>query len=325
MIMADITTELTKYVDEITLTATHRKNLIKSRDALRDQIRKYFKDDLKKAIPKFHQQGSFAMKTTIVPLSGEYDIDDGVYLQDLEEDTNKWPNTTTVHGWLFSAVKDHTNTPPTDKNACVRVTYAKNWHVDLPIYGIDKNDYRLAHKKAGWISSDPKKIIDWFRDAVNVYGEDFRSVVKIFKAWADFQEEKSSCPKMPSGLILTVLVYNNWKYADRLDERIKKIADAIYNDVKAIVWVQNPIDSKEVLSSRISDTEKKNFQTKIEDFSQAIDAAFLATSKKEASLTWQKYVGDRFPTAVDADEQKKKDIAAIVGGFSGGTIKPWGE
>lgn len=322
--MADVTTELMKYIDAITLTATHRKNLIQSRDALRNRIREYFKDELNKVCPKFHQQGSFAMKTTIVPLSGEYDIDDGVYLQDLNKDVSKWPSTGNVHKWLVSAVTGHTDTPPIDKNTCVRVTYAKNWHVDLPVYGVDNGVYYLAHKEKDWIASDSKKIVDWFHDAVVEKGEEFRSVVKIFKAWADFQENKSSCSKMPSGLILTVLVYNNWQYADRLDERMKKIANAMYYDIKNEVKVINPTDPTEVLSSRMSEAEKKNFQTKIESFSTALDKAFEESSKEEASRFWQKHLGDRFPIAADADAQKKKDIAAITRGFSGDTIKPWG-
>ncbi len=68
------------YVDRITPGQAKQQYLRDSRDAIRDKIRKHFKDELKRSQPRFWGQGSYAMKTLIVPLSGEYDIDDGVNL-----------------------------------------------------------------------------------------------------------------------------------------------------------------------------------------------------------------------------------------------------
>ena len=68
--------------DSITLSISKKDNLKNSRDALRTKIKYYFKENDKNQ-PKFCWQGSFSMKTTINPYyDSEYDIDDGVYLQD---------------------------------------------------------------------------------------------------------------------------------------------------------------------------------------------------------------------------------------------------
>ena len=87
-----------------------------ARNALRDRIRRHFRDVLKLNIPKFHGQGSYAMGTIVNPLNGEFDIDDGVYLQHLDTgDKSNWPAPETVHRWLVQATDGHTGQKPIDK------------------------------------------------------------------------------------------------------------------------------------------------------------------------------------------------------------------
>jgi hypothetical protein len=102
--MADLHKEFSTFYDRIRLAAGKKESLRQARDAIRNRIRKYFRDTLKILVPKFHGQGSFAMGTTINPLNGEFDIDDGVYLQHLDtNDKTKWPSPETVHSWLVKA------------------------------------------------------------------------------------------------------------------------------------------------------------------------------------------------------------------------------
>ena len=107
-----------------------------NRDAIRDKIRKYFKENHEDYIqPKFSWQGSFAMKTILNPIKDEdglgvYDLDDGVYfIGDSEDDrqTIDW-----YHKEVREAVKDHTDQ--------VRVMYADGHHVDLAIYFKTEDD-----------------------------------------------------------------------------------------------------------------------------------------------------------------------------------------
>ena len=80
-------------------------------------------------MPKFHAQGSFATQTTVNPLDGEFDLDDGVYLQHLDEyDQSGWPTPETVHGWIVDATNGYTKEKPIDKRTCVRVRYAGQYH-----------------------------------------------------------------------------------------------------------------------------------------------------------------------------------------------------
>ncbi len=52
---------------------------------MRDKIKKYFSEELDVKKPKFYGQGSYMMNTTVTPIDGEYDIDDGIYLEHLKD------------------------------------------------------------------------------------------------------------------------------------------------------------------------------------------------------------------------------------------------
>lgn len=174
--MANLHKEFTKFHDQVALTSGKKESLRKSRNAIRDRIRKYFSYALKVASPKFHGQGSYAMGTTVNPLDGEFDIDDGVYLQHLDDnDDSEWPTPETVHRWLVNATNGHTNEKPIDKRACVRVRYASQYyHVDLPSYAKLNSKYMLAEKGAkGWHRSDPKALTDWFKEQVKRKANNF--------------------------------------------------------------------------------------------------------------------------------------------------------
>jgi hypothetical protein len=90
------------------------------------------------------------MGTVINPLDGEYDLDDGVYLQHLDENHHSgWPTSETVHrGWIVEATDGYTKEKPIDKRTCVRVRYACQYHIDLPSYATQRQG-QCWQKKAG--------------------------------------------------------------------------------------------------------------------------------------------------------------------------------
>lgn len=223
--------------NKITLSGSKRDNLIRGRNGLRTRIKNKFteKDRLQ---PKFYMQGSFAMKTTVNPIGDkEYDVDDGVYIQGYsDKDISEWPSTTTVHTWVKDAVQGYTSTNPIDKNTCVRVVFAENYHVDLPIYISKNENIYLAHKENDWSISDPKEFTDWFIDKVKIYGEQVRSDVKYLKAWKDYKN-------IPlKGLEITILVADNfYKSADNdINSLIGTIAN-INSTLKYNFSCQKPV------------------------------------------------------------------------------------
>lgn len=219
--------EIGTFHEIISLDSNKKMELRKSRNALRDRIRWYFRNVLKIPAPKFRGQGSYSMGTTVNPLDGEFDIDDGVYLLHLDSsDAGTLPTPDTAHRWIVNATEGHTKEKPVDKKTCVRVRYAGQYHVDLPLYGKKGSEYLLAengHK--GWHASDPLALTDWFLSSVKRCGEQLHRTVRLLKAWADFQSGRRG--KMPSGLILTVLAVQNIRLDSRDDICLAQTVEAI--------------------------------------------------------------------------------------------------
>lgn len=128
-----------------------------------------------------------------------------------------------------------------EKSSCVRVEISIHAHIDLPLYAIpqaqfvlmaedmakrfdkatvdamqDRDEleeafYRqlpmdqimLAHRDNGWEPSDPRKIEDWYRQAIETYGPVLRRLSRYYKAWRDFQWQK---PKLSSLAIMACIV-----------------------------------------------------------------------------------------------------------------------
>ena len=270
------------------------------------------------------------MGTVINRLDGEYDLDDGVYLQHLNEhDQSGWPTPETVHRWIVESTTGYTKENPIDKRTCVRVRYAGQYHIDLPSYAILNGKPMLAEKGGkGWHESDPIALTEWFVDQVKKSGEQLRRFVRFFKAWADYQSRSRGT--MPCSLILTVLAVQYFHSDERDDVSVANTAKAICDAVQVQFCVYNPVDHTEELTRRLSDEEKKSFQQAIADLANDAAEAINTEIRKDACKLWRNQFGDRFPLVEDdkvgdEEEQKKEDARRLVTVFAPkNPIKPWG-
>jgi len=324
--MANLHSEFITFHDRVAFTSAKKESLRTARNAIRELIRKYFRENLKVTIPKFLGQGSYSMGTTVNPLDGEFDIDDGVYLQHLDEnDDSEWPTPDTIHRWLVQATVGHTNENPLDKRTCVRLRYAGQYHVDLPSYGQLNGEYLLAEKGVkGWHRSDPLSLTVWFREHIKEQGEQLRRVVRYLKAWADFQSGRRS--KMPSGLILTVLAVQKFKADERDDVSLSGTATTIFYAVYPIFCVNNPVDPTEELTTRLTDEQKARFQDAVLDLAIRGAKAIDADDREESSKLWRSQLGDRFPNMEKTINigQKQKDAAKLAAVYRAkDPAKPW--
>ena len=325
--MADLHKEFKAFHDRIILAKSKRESLRTSRNALRDKVRKHFKEMLKLNVPKFQGQGSYAMGTIVNPLDGEFDIDDGVYLMHLNtHDKSGWPTAETVHRWLVQATEGHTSEKPIDKATCVRVRFAGQYHVDLPAYGELNGIYLLAEKgEKGWYRSDPLALTDWFKGSVKNRGGQLRNIVRYLKAWADFQSGRLGV--MPSGLILTVLASNHFCADERDDIAFENTIDAISKAIRSAFYVYNPVDAGEELSARLTEAQKTRFQEAISDAADAAAEAINNDDPHEAAKIWRKQFGDRFPAVEkENDTVQKKEITTRLATVyaAKNPSKPWG-
>lgn len=300
--MAECHDLLVTFHEEIRLGSEKKESLRVSRNAVRTKIKNYFRTEKNLTAPLFYGQGSYMMNTTVNPLDGEYDLDDGVYLQHLmNTPQDEWPSVQTVHNWVVSATDGHTSTPPIDKATCVRVVYKGSYRLDLPIYIKRENeDPLLAHKTKGWIVSDPKALTKWFREQVTDKGDQLRKIVQYLKAWKDYQEGET---RLPSGVILTILAVNHFEgYADRDDSALVATAKAIHEALSDNFSVCKPVVPGEDLLENWSETRRDNFLTKLNSLVQKGTKALETDDRQSAAKKWREIFGERFPEPDPEDD-----------------------
>lgn len=316
--MADLNETFNEFNGIIALIPKKKEELRISRNAIRKDIETYFEKNRDNHTVRFKGQGSFSMNTTILPASGEYDVDDGVYIFGKEEDR---PTPATAHNWIFKAVENRTGQNTIDKNTCIRVQYAKNYHVDLPIYykttGSNEGNFfdskdipELAHKGKGWIESDPYAFKLWF-DKKSKDKNQLKRIVRYLKAWTD-----NKCHlNLPSGMVFTILAVNNYVSKDRDDEAFLETLETIQKSIDntrhtwATYECKRPTtdDTENLLDKYSSETRKKNFLDALDSLIKSGRQALEVKSKKDACAKWQKHLGDRFPCS--SIEEKEEDVA----------------
>ena len=290
----------------ISLSQGKKDKMKTSKDALRERIRKYFKENHSEYVPKFYIQGSYKMKTAIRTKEDICDLDDGIYFF-------RQPNVvaTTLQSWVRDAVDGHTTTSPEHRKKCIRNIFVNDYEIDIPVYyKVDDKEYQLAVKNNGWEDSDPKAMVDWFNSKKDADGT-LLKIVKDLKAWCDYKRNK-----MPSGLAMSILASNakgKISYSkDRDDislrDTLKEIKKALDRKFECIV----PAIPNDDLFADYDSTRKTNFLNALTAFIEDADKALQEKNQLKASKLWQKHLGDRFPDGEDKDE----DNAELSGLFS---------
>lgn len=292
--MADCHSLFQDFNKAIALGSDRKKELRRSRDAVRKKIRRYFQEQQKGFSPKFHGQGSFMMNTIIEPLDKEFDIDDGIYFEVESEPKQK---ISTLHRWVLEAVKGHTNQDPIDKQTCVRVVYANSYHIDLPIYYIAPGETpQLAHKGKGWIESDPREFLRWFNDQVDE-AKQLKRIVRYLKAWSDYRKGD-----LPSGLIFSILAVSNISFNDRDDVAFYETLVNIKSSLDSEFVCHRPTTPKdEDLLEDYSNTNKDYLLGRLNSFIRDAEKALSdETSLEDASKAWRRHFDrNRFPLRID--------------------------
>jgi hypothetical protein len=212
------------------------------------------------------------------------------------------------------------------KNTCSRVMVNQEIHIDIPLYSIPddeydsikektaakgqmmesfsmaslsvdeweviKNQVLLAHREEGWISSDPRKLNEYFKKIFNVKGEQLRRICRYLKAWRDYKWPEGGGP---SSIYLMIL-------ADSIVEESNPRRDdlAFLNVLKKIPLkiksnVINPAEEEEEVI-RIKSEDKECLLQFSKDFSKDLDdAVSVEMSSESACELIRKHLGNRFP------------------------------
>ncbi len=332
--MANCNEHFEHYNGEIRLTDARRRNLKDSRKDLRKKVRKWFNENRpKETQPKFGGQGSMSMDTIINPIPRKivegteeitklyYDVDDGVYFEG-DKSIDDRPTPATYHNWIYEAVKGHTNTDPIDKNTCVRTLFANGHNIDQPIYYKKGVTPELAHKRDGYIYSDPKAFTDWFNGKAELQPQ-LRRLVRYGKGWCDNRKFKNDSKPMPSGFIITILTAENAVYRkDRDDIALKETLLAIQAKLNKSFECNRPTtpEGENLLKDY---TQKDYFMKCLTDFTDDATKALQEKNFRKATEMWRKHLSDRFPLGEDKNDTSNS--SAALGEMIPLTTKPYAE
>lgn len=312
--MANCSSLFETYNGNISLTNAKKDKLIKSKNGLRDRIKKFFEENHPEYKPKFYIQGSYKMKTAIRTKDDICDLDDGIYFFRSPDVT-----ATTLQGWVWDAVYGYTSTNPEHRKKCIRNIFAGDYEIDHPVYyKIDGQEYKIAVKNNGWEDSDPKAIVDWFNKEKDSEGKILKTV-KYLKAWCDHKRNK-----MPSGLAMTILAINaknklvlNDRNDILLTDVLREIKKELNSEFKCIV----PAVPNDDLFKDYDESRKTNFLSNLNDFLADAEVALKEENQLKASRLWRKHLGTRFPEGEDKNSSVTSTSAAIGAAAS----KPWAQ
>ncbi|MEI7491300.1 MAG: CBASS cGAMP synthase [Bacteroidota bacterium] len=312
--MADCHDLFQGFNNRVRLTDAKRENLKEARDVLRNKITIHFSQNRPSYRPQFQGQGSYVMDTIVNPIKWDYDLDDGVYFLGTASKENR-PTPVSFHNWIIEAIGTHTD-KVIDKNTCVRVVYSAGFHIDLPIYYASYYSPELAHKRDGWILSNPIEFIVWFESKTNsgfkqeflfeaarkeefrTWAEDVRKkdvqlrrMVRYLKGWCDYKNGG-----MPSGIIMTILAAGNYVPDQRDDMSLYRTLEAIRASLKKEFVCRRPTTPKgEDLFAEYTVEQKSSFSKRLDDLIEDGKRALNDSDKKNACEKWKIHFGDRFP------------------------------
>lgn len=292
------------------VTPTKKAKLNGSKGNVRKNIVSYFQEHHPDYKPKFWTQGSYKMKTLIRTKDDMCDLDDGVYFI-FEELPSEKPEK--IQSWVKKSVDGVADATPQHRNSCIRVIYASEYNIDLPVlvYSEAEDKYYLATKN-GWKPDDPKAFLEWFNGKNTIYTKNgqLKRIVRYLKSWCN---QKSH--SMPSGLIMTIWAANNFVFADSDDEALLGTLEAVQKKIKAnwVCFMPTNIDEGNLLD-KYDDSFKARFLDSLQQFIDDAKAALDEENYLKASRYWRKHLGDRFPLGadlVDKDLAKKKQLGWI--------------
>ena len=211
----------------------------------------------------------------------------------------------------------------TSKDTCVRVWLNVSMYIDLPLYAIPDEEFltlvdavrnatgdefevalnrfghvlnshrdiriprdrvMLAHRKEGWILSDPRLLHDWFENQVERFGPQLRREWRYAKGWRDFIFKDGG----PSSLTMMVCAVNryretDWQAADDRDDlSLHSIASGLPDMFRE--KIPNPVVSGAPLLNDWSDLERQRIVNAAAEFAQTIDRALNGTHHADVTV-----------------------------------------
>jgi hypothetical protein len=212
--MADIQRYFEDFHNTIRLATYDENEQLRDK---RDMLVKELRANLRGVAPPFTEfdQGSYALRTGVVPKDGNYDIDEGLIFDCFSD---QHPDPMVLKAAVRKAIERSGRTVRI-RRACVTVEYMRDgkadYHVDLAIYAKRRDGVGLdlaigrpdtTTVKRSWQQNDPQGLIKLMREH---HSDDkaaqMRRVIRYLKRWRDHRFEPD---KGPVSVLLTIAAYH---------------------------------------------------------------------------------------------------------------------
>ncbi len=327
--MFDCSTDVRAYHDqEVNLPVKERESMRERRNANRRRVRNGLDDKEKPTPIEFVKQGSYAMKTMVQAPDNDYDIDDGVYFDQVDLVGERGAELTSLQArqMVRDAVDDGSfKQVPEVRSNCVRVFYQEGYHVDQPVYrrvvtsGLfgDEVHYELASSK-GWIRSDARHVSDWYEEKRRESPDGYQ-LLRINRHLKKYARSRQSWRAgILSGFGISALAVECFRTGDREDI-------ALYDNIVAIrdrlVWnleIAHPVTPGDYITDSFEDTRARLFRDKLNDAINWLQPLFSSDCEREQALKcWDKvfattFFSERQETQGEAAEASVVSSAAII-------------
>ena len=239
----------------------------------------------------------------------------------------------------------------TSKQPCVRIRINQQAHIDLALYAVpdhqfaklaearvlaraakgmppiesdlelDEQLYRellqtqimLARRDTGWIESDPRKIEDWFVDAVREHGKILRRVCRYLKGWRDYKWPGGG-PSSIALMACIVTVFDDLEGTlpeSRDDLALQAVTDRLEDLFSHPI--PNPVLPDQNLDETWTIEERLDFRAHARQLGTMVDKVLNKTFHKRIAISQlQNSFGDRIPDdelLIDIESEERRVLA----------------
>lgn len=175
----------------------------------------------------------------------------------------------------------------------------------------------MASRDSGWQSKDPRPILDWFSDRIQVKGSQLLRIVRYLKAWRDYQIWPQDDPKSILLMVAAEKAFagtyfnNGTGSAERDDLALLAVLKEMPNILKGELLNPSMEDEEEDLAKKL---DKKGIRydviARLEKFAHDLEMALSQNGHPDESIRLvRNHIGDRFP------DKPRKVLDATVEGF----------